>query len=210
MTTNPSNLFIAFEGIDGSGKSTHLRLLAEKLEEAGHKVYSTFEPTDSLIGSMINNIMKGRVEADPYTIAGLFVADRLDHILNKTNGIRKMLDEGYTVLTDRYYFSSYAYQGAQIPMDWVIQANAKSAEFLKPDLNIYLDIEPELAIERIHSGRSSTQLYETVKQLHTIREQYFKAFEKLKDQENIVNIDSNRPKNTIADDIWETVSGLLK
>lgn len=210
MKTQRSNLFIAFEGIDGSGKSTHLQLLAKKLEEAGHWVYTTFEPTDSLIGSLINNVMKGRLDADPRTIAGLFVADRLDHILNETNGIRKMLEDGYTVLTDRYYFSSYAYQGAQVSMDWVIQANAQSAEILRPDLNIYIDVDPEIAIERIHSGRSTTELYETVRQLHTIRDQYLTAFDKLKSEEHIFQIEGNRAKATIADEIWEAVSGLLR
>src|SRR5262245_51231307 len=101
------SLFIAFEGIDGSGKSTQVKLLSEKLKNEGHKVYSTYEPTDSPIGSVIRNIFKHRIEADEKTIAGLFVADRLDHLLNKTNGVLKKIEEGYTVITDRYYFSSY-------------------------------------------------------------------------------------------------------
>lgn len=58
------NLFIAFEGIDGSGKSTQVKLLTEHLEKAGHKVYSTFEPTDSPIGSLIRDIFNHRYEAD--------------------------------------------------------------------------------------------------------------------------------------------------
>ncbi len=58
------NLFIAFEGIDGSGKSTQVKLLTQRLINNGHKVYSTFEPTDNPVGSLIRNIMKGRVNAD--------------------------------------------------------------------------------------------------------------------------------------------------
>ncbi len=92
------NFFIAFEGIDGSGKSTQVKLLTEKLEEAGLKVYTTFEPTDSPVGKIIRDIFNHRMEADHRTIAALFVADRLDHLLNKTNGILKRLDEGYTVI----------------------------------------------------------------------------------------------------------------
>src|SRR5688572_21811381 len=116
-------LFIAFEGIDGCGKSTQARLLADKLISDGQKVYLTCEPTDSPIGSIIRNVMKGKMEADHRTIAGLFVADRLDHLLNKTNGIIKMMEDGFTVITDRYYFSSYAYQGTHMPLEWVIAAN---------------------------------------------------------------------------------------
>ncbi|MFI5196773.1 MAG: dTMP kinase, partial [Chitinophagales bacterium] len=113
------NLFIALEGTDGSGKSSQVKLLAEKLENAGHKVYATFEPTDGVIGSMVRNILRGGIKADNRTIAALFLADRLDHLLNETNGIVKKLGEGYTVITDRYYFSSYAYHGTHMDMDWV-------------------------------------------------------------------------------------------
>ena len=81
------NLFIAFEGIDGSGKSTQLKLLKQKFEQAGSKVYTTAEPTESPIGKIIRDIFSHKMEADHRTIAGLFVADRLDHLLNKTNGI---------------------------------------------------------------------------------------------------------------------------
>src|SRR5436305_1829730 len=133
-----NNLFIALEGIDGSGKSTQLKRLSEKLTSTGHKVYATFEPTDGPIGSVIRNIFRGRMNADHKTIAGLFVADRLDHLLNEVNGIIKKLHEGYTVITDRYYFSSYAYHGTHMNMDWVIEANAMSAELLKPDINIFI------------------------------------------------------------------------
>src|ERR1035438_8702458 len=89
------NLFIAFEGIDGSGKSTQLKLLADNLINAGYKVYLTCEPTDSAIGTLIRNIFNHKTEADHRVIAGLFVADRIDHLLNKNNGILKKLEEGY-------------------------------------------------------------------------------------------------------------------
>ena len=69
------NLFIAFEGIDGSGKSIQVKLLADSLEKAGHKVYSTFEPTDSRIRSIIKDIFRHKMEAEHRVIAGLFVAD---------------------------------------------------------------------------------------------------------------------------------------
>src|SRR5438874_1862145 len=153
-----SNLFIALEGIDGSGKSTQMKFLSEKLAGTGHKVYSTFEPTDGPVGSLIKNIMRGRIIADHRTIAGLFVADRLDHLLNEVNGIVKKLDEGYTVITDRYYFSSYAYHGTHMDMDWVIQANAMSAEILRPDINIFINVSPEISMHRINETRSMMDL----------------------------------------------------
>lgn len=200
------DLFIALEGLDGSGKSTQVKLLAASMKKAGLKVYTTFEPTDSPIGSIIRNILKGRIEADHRTIAGLFVADRLDHLLNKTNGMLKKLEEGFSVITDRYYFSSYAYQGAHVPLDWVIGANALSADILKPDLNIYMDVSPETGIHRLHAGRSAMELYETTENLDLVRKKYAEAIELLKFKENILVIDGNRPPELIASEIWNVVS----
>lgn len=200
------NLFIAFEGIDGSGKSTQVKLLTESLKKAGHKVYSTQEPTDSPIGSVIRNIFKHRIEADHRVIAGLFVADRLDHLLNKTNGILKKLGEGYTVITDRYYFSSYAYHGTHMPLGWVIEANSLSADLLRPHLNIYIDISPDISMKRITNGRSSIELYETNENLRNVRDKYFEAFEQLRFKENIFITDGNRSAELIASDIWNEVS----
>jgi dTMP kinase len=199
------NLFIAFEGIDGSGKSTQVKLLTDRLIKEGHKVYSTFEPTDGPIGSLIRNIFNHSVEADHRTIAGLFVADRLDHLLNKTNGILKKMEEGYTVITDRYYFSSYAYHGAHMPLDWVIDANSLSAELLRPDLNIYIDLAPDLCMERLNKSRSSIELFETHENLTKVRAIYLEAFEKLKSKEKIFNTEGNRSPELIAMDVWNEV-----
>lgn len=202
------NLFIAFEGIDGSGKSTQVKLLADNLKNAGHKVYTTSEPTEGPIGSLIRNIFNHKMEADHRVIAGLFVADRLDHLLNKTNGILKKLEEGYTVITDRYYFSSYAYHGTHMSMDWVIEANSLSADLLRPDLNIYIDIPPEVSMKRLSSGRSSMELYETDENLKNVRDKYAAAFEQLKFKENIFITDGNRSPEIIAADIWNEISRL--
>lgn len=200
------NLFIAFEGIDGSGKSTQVTLLSYNLMNAGHKVYTTCEPTDSPMGKLIRDIFSHKMEADHKTIAGLFVADRLNHLLNKTDGILKKLEEGYTVITDRYYFSSYAYHSVHMPMDWVIQANSLSAGLLRPDVNIYIDISPEASMERLNNNRTSIELYETVENLHKVRNKYKEAFDLLKLKENIFSLDGNRAPQIIATEIWNEIS----
>jgi len=204
-----SNLFIALEGIDGSGKSTQSKLLAQTLTDMGHKVYTTFEPTDSRIGVMIRDIFSHRMEGDHRVIAALFVADRLNHLLNNQDGILKKLEEGYTVITDRYYFSSYAYHSAHMDMDWVIKANALSAELLRPDLNVYIDISPELSMERINKGRTSLELYETLENLTVVSQKYQEAFDILFDEEKIVKIDGNRQAGAIAEDIKKAVMSLM-
>jgi dTMP kinase len=200
------NLFLALEGIDGSGKSTQLKRLCHRLEQAGHKVYPTFEPTDGPIGAMIRDIFNHRMEADDRTIAGLFVADRLDHLLHKSHGMLKKMEEGFTVVTDRYYFSSYAYHGTHMPMDWVIAANALSAELLRPDLNIFLDISPEQSMKRLSGRNTSIERYETLDNLHNVRNKYMEAFAKLRAQENITIVDANQTEDQIDLVIWDEIS----
>ena len=199
------NIFIALEGIDGSGKSTQVKMLSEKMTAAGHKVYATFEPTDGMIGSVLRKILKGQIKADHRVIAGLFLADRLDHLLNEETGIVKKMQEGYTVITDRYYFSSYAYHGTHMDMDWVIDANKMCAQILKPDLNIFIDVPPKVSMRRINSGRESTELFETLESLKNVRKKYFEAFDKLKDSESIFITDGNRAAEAIADDIHKII-----
>jgi dTMP kinase len=203
------NLFIAFEGLDGSGKTTQANLLAAKMQDEGISVYTTSEPTNNRIGAILKDIFKHKMETDHRTIAALFVADRLDHVLNKENGIIKKLEEGNAVICDRYYFSSYAYQGTHIDIDWVIEANSLSADILRPDLNIFIDVDPELSMKRVNHSRPSTELYETVENQKQVRQKFFEAFEKLKDQENIFITDGNRPLEIIAKEIWNVVSGLV-
>ncbi len=204
--SNRKGRFIAFEGIDGSGKSTQVKKLKELLMDRSSKVYDTFEPTDSPIGSIIRQVMKGRIKTDDKTIAGLFVADRLDHIQNDVNGMLLKQKEGFVVISDRYYFSSYAYHGTHMDLDWVINANALSAEILRPDVNVFLDISPELAIDRIHNSRNDIELYETHANLKAVREKYFEAFKKERDREVIELIDASGS----IDDIFNRVKARLE
>jgi len=204
------NYFIAFEGIDGSGKSTQVKLLSEKLKESGQKVYSTFEPTGSPIGSLIKKIFRGEMEADHKTIAALFVADRLDHLLNKTNGLLKKIEEGFTIICDRYYFSSYAYHGTHMPMNWVIEANSLCAEMLRPDLTVFVDVPPDVCMQRLQNDRKTIELYESLDNLSNVREKYFEAFEKLRYEEAIFITNGNRPSDAIFIDIWNEINSMLK
>lgn len=203
------NLFIAFEGIDGSGKSTQVKLLSKKLTEAGHKVYATAEPTNQPIGKMIRDIFSHKMEADHRTIAALFAADRLEHLLNKTDGILKMLQEGYTVITDRYYFSSYAYHSVYMNMDWVMAANTLSADLLRPHINIFIDISAEESMHRINKNRTETELYETLDNLKKVKNLYTQAFKKQEHVEKIAIIDGERNQDAIAADVWKAVERVL-
>lgn len=202
-------LFIAFEGIDGSGKSTQSRILANRLREEGFSVHQTFEPTDSPIGKMIRAVFSGKMKADHKTIAGLFVADRLNHILNQEDGMLKKLEEGYIVISDRYYFSSYAYHSVHMNMDWVIQANAMSATLLRPDLNIFIDVAPETSMKRIQHGREEIELYETLENLTKVREQYQIAFDRLREEEKIIRFAGEQNEESLAEQIYQSVAQLM-
>ncbi len=202
------SLFIAFEGIDGSGKSTQVKLLAEYLTEKGLKVYTTFEPTDSRIGTMIRDIFNHRMEGDQKVIAALFAADRLDHLLNSKNGILKKLEDGYTVITDRYYFSSYAYHSVYVDMDWVIETNSLSANLKRPDLNIYIDIDPEISMDRLNKGRTNIEMYETLENLTKVHSKYKEAFDRIGTEEKVFHTNGNRKPEQIAKDIRGVVEKL--
>jgi len=205
-----NGLFIAFEGIDGSGKSTQAKHLAHKMEAHGHLVHLTFEPTDGRIGQLIRKILKGEVKADERVIAALFTADRLDHLLNETNGIVKKLKEGYHVITDRYYFSSYAYNGNHLSMDWVIHANSLSAEILRPDLTVFIDVAPETCMERIMANREGIEHYETLDNLISVRSKYYEAFDLLQSEEKIWKVNGDGETEVITNEIWRKIDSLLE
>lgn len=207
---NGKGRFIAFEGIDGSGKSTQVRLLARRLKEEGIRCHTTMEPSDSPVGSLIHQILTGRVKADNRVIAALFAADRLDHLLNDVNGIAAKVEEGITVLTHRYYFSSYAYHSVDLPMDWVIQANALSRDILRPTINLFVDVDPDTAMERILRNRDHVELFEKKSRLAQVREKYLEAFERLKEEETIVMVDGRRPPEAVAEEIWEKIAGYFQ
>jgi dTMP kinase len=157
---------------------------------------------------MIRDIFNHRMEGDQRTIASLFVADRLEHLLNKTNGILKRLAEGYTVITDRYYFSSYAYHSVHVDMDWVIAMNAEATKLLRPDLNIYIDISPEVSMQRIQKNRDSVEMYETLENQKQVYAMYEKAFEIEKDHEMIFRVNGDQSAEKISEEIWEGLSRL--
>lgn len=201
--------FIVFEGIDGSGKSTQIKKIAQHLKKTGIDVYSTFEPTDGPIGSLIRQMLSGKVATDQRTIASLFAADRTDHLVNKEKGLRHKIDQGATVLCDRYYFSSYAYHAQYIDMEWVIHLNSLNAEILRPDVTIFIDVDPKICLERIQSSRNEFEMYEKIDIMKKVRENYFKSFERLNPFEKIVIINGNNTMENVENQILQAVKKIV-
>jgi len=139
-----NSFFIVLDGVDGSGTTTHSKLLVSFLEYQGFKVHLTREPSKSEIGILLRKFLKNK-EIPPTTDALLFAADRDLHYHNE---IKKKLDEDYIVISDRYIESSIIYQSLQadsITIEWIKKLN----KFVGlPDLTIILDIDPKIALAR--------------------------------------------------------------
>lgn len=199
--------FIVFEGIDGSGKSTQARLLAARLQDAGVPVHQTAEPTNGPVGTLIRNGFNRRVDLDDRVIASLFVADRLDHITNAHDGMLGIVERGTTVLCDRYHLSSQAYQASDVGSEWIASSNSISTDLMLPDLTIYLDVSPEVALERLASGRTTTDRFEVDERLRAARERYAEAIERA--DEVVVTVDADRSTDELAEAVWHEVSTRL-
>ncbi|MBQ4443346.1 MAG: dTMP kinase [Clostridia bacterium] len=197
---------IVLEGIDGSGKSSHVALLAERLDKEGYKAARTAEPTDGAIGTLLRRYLKGELAASERTIAALFLADRLDHI-QKAGGLLDMVREGYVVVCDRYLYSSIAYNCASEGVDWVSDVNRAAHDLLKPDLVVYLNL-PLAVMEQRLQHRNFKEIYETVAYQRKVLERYEEAFSVWAD-DVVVKVDCNRPKADVAEDVWRAVRSIL-
>ena len=127
-------------------------------------------------------------------MAALFAADRLDHIFNSVNGILKQLEEGVTVLCDRFYLSSLAYNGGMVAPEWVYALNEPAMRAVRPDLTIFLDLSTEESFRRV-SRRGETERYETLERQRLIRERYLKLFEEFGESDHIAVIESDEDKD---------------
>ena len=197
VMNNERGKFIVFEGLDGSGKTTQMGMLVNYLESKGRACFSTREPTDSPFGEMLRSCLRGKIDTNEYTIAALFAADRLDHILESANGIKKKLDEGVNVFCDRYYFSSYAYNGEFVPFDWVVELNRIARELMRPDLTIFIDLSSEESMRRV-ARRNEAERYETVEKQQKIRERFFKAFERFPEEKVAIVVSEEQKEATQA------------
>ena len=200
--------FIVFEGADGSGKSTQLKQLGKFLKERGIPVCTTREPTDSPFGAVLRSCLTGRIETNEHTVAALFAADRLDHIFNSVNGILAKLGQGITVLCDRFYLSSLAYNGGMVSPEWVQMLNEPAMEAVRPDLTIFLDLSTEESFRRV-ARRGETERYETLERQRLIRERYFRLFEERRERDHIVVIESDEDKDVTQANIRAAVDALF-
>lgn len=179
--------FIVMEGLDGSGKTTQIGLLATHLKGLGHRVHLTAEPTVSTTGGMLRDALGGVTQKTACELAAMFVLDRIFHNVNPVSGIEKMLADGYDVICDRYYYSSLAYQGSMTDFEWVKNMNIGCPEIRQPDLCIFLDLDPELCMQRIGADRTTTEIFEKKETLARVRERYMQIFGSLEDRVAVID-----------------------
>ena len=186
-----SGLFIVLEGVDGSGKSTHARLLCEELGKRGFDVLQTGEPSQGIIGRLIREHAEQGDRRMPTEVeALLFAADRFEHTRNV---IEQALAKGQVVVSDRYLHSSLAYQGAGgLSVDWIRDLNRFA---LKPDLGILLDLNIEKVFQRM--GHRRKTVFEEKIFLRKVRDLYLQFHER----GELVKVDADRPIEEVKKDI---------
>lgn len=192
-------LFIVFEGIDGSGKTTQAKRLFSYLKGGegkqllgGRGAYLTEEPTRGAIGRSIREALAGRRRLSPEALQLLFSADRAEHVARE---IEPRLKRGITVISDRYFFSTLAYGGITTDIDWLWDVNRK---FPLPDIVFLIDVPLRVAMARLRAYRKRLTIFEAPRKLARIRRNYGILEKRFK---NIVRIDGNRSVEAIHEDV---------
>lgn len=199
--------FIVMEGLDGSGKSTNIALLAERMRKSGRSVFVTAEPTDGDIGRLIRRTLAGEDKRTQSELACLFIADRIHHN-TAADGIRAHLAAGDDVICDRYYYSTYAYQGGDGRMAWLRAAHDGCPDITKPDICIFLDIDTERGLSRVGKRGEKTEIFEKKSVLDEVRRRYLEIREML--GEEIVFTDTHGSVEEVAERVYSAVIGILR
>lgn len=210
MLPNPgSGRFVAVEGLDGAGTTTQVRLLAQRLG-ATRLVYVTHEPSDGPAGLQIRMVLEHRVQMSPAALAALFAADRMDHLYHRDGqgGIVARLKSGIDVITDRYYLSSFAYQGMNLDWEWIWQMHVHC---IRPDVTLFVDVPVQACLERIAVGRGRHfDLFEKRETLGRVRLGYLDSIDRLRQAgEWIEVVDGSTPPDRVHAAIWQKVRKLF-
>jgi dTMP kinase len=195
---NKKGIFIVIEGLDGSGKTTQANLLAKNLSQ-NHSVLLTAEPSRGKIGTFIRQgCLYEQKRLPTEAEALLFAADRIEHMQNE---LEPALSEGKIVICDRYIFSSLAYQGsAGLSLKWIETINARA---LEPDFSIFIDVPPQLVLERLQRKKSVMENLDTQAK---VREVYLQFVEK----GDLILVDGDKSKDAVAKALYSKVLSLLK
>jgi len=198
-------VLIALEGIDGAGTTSQARALVEWLERRGREALLTAEPSGGAIGRLIREALAGRLSLRPPALALLFAADRLDHLARQ---IEPALERGQIVVSDRYVFSSLAYQSLDSDPGWVETINGLARP---ADLVLLLDAPVEVCLERVQARDGSLkEIFESESLLLEIRRRYLDlARERSRRGERVVVIDAAAPLEQVREAVLSAAARTL-
>ena len=204
--------FIVFEGLDGTGKTTQLQCVAQALREKGYTVHTTAEPTGNATGKLLRAFLGGKERSTPWAAASLFLADRINHNTDPDDGIMKHLSDGDIVLCDRYYYSTFAYQGMDTDLTWIFDSHFNCPDVQKPDACVFLTMPIEKCLARIHAGRdaSAVEIFENTDSLTRIAKRFADVFTLLKDRETVFEIDADGSIEEITQRILSAIRPILE
>ncbi len=193
---------IVIEGLDGSGQSTQAELLRKFLTEKGYQVVVTKEPTlDSEAGRKIRDILDSKIDSEPEKLQELFAQDRKEHLENL---IIPALKEGRFVISDRYFFSSFAFGASDgVDLEWLIKLNDN---FLLPDLTFILKVGSKVCVSRIEKRGNSRTLFEKEGKLTKVWE-IFKIMPMR--FENVEIIDGEKSIEEVFEEVKKVVNSKL-
>ena len=194
--------FFVLEGIDGSGTTTQLKQLERRAKLEHRQFRADCEPTPHPIGDLIRSILRHEVDAHPAVLAPLFAADRLQH-LNGTGGVRHALASGALVVSDRYFFSSLAYQSLDLPWETVWDWNAS---FPLPEALFWFELPVAEAQSRIDRRGQIREKFEDASSQTKIRTAYHRAIAQAEAQGlEVVKLDASQEIQALTDSIWERI-----
>lgn len=186
--------FICVEGLDGCGKTTQTKILVDRLKKRSYDAVYTAEPSRGKIGNFIRRYcLHSGKRVSSVVEALLFAADRFEHLEKE---VIPCLNNGRIVVSDRYVYSSLAYQGATgLDLEWIRKVNEHA---LTPDLAVFIDVKPEIVVQRLKPKKSVMENLETQRK---VREVYLKFVE----SGELVKVDGNKSKREVADEILAIV-----
>lgn len=206
------SLFITLEGPEGSGKSSVMEKVYERLLSEGYEIVKTREPGGTPIGEQIRNVIlnQDNTKMDIRTECLLFVASRRQHLVEK---IWPSLKQGKLVFCDRYLDSSLAYQGyaRKLGIDNVLNVNLFATENTYPDLTLFFDVAPEIGLERINKNHNREVNRLDVEKLE-FHKNVYQGYITLLNMypERIKRIDASKPFNEVVEDTYNLIKGYLK
>ena len=200
-------MFVTVEGPEGSGKSSVMKRVAERLQEEGIDVVLTREPGGTPIAEQIREVIlnKENTKMDKITEALLYAASRRQHLVEKVWPLTK---EGKLVISDRFLDSSLAYQGGArgIGIDKVLEINMAATEGYYPDLTLLFDVAPEVGLARIaaNKGREVNRLdLEKIEFHRKVRQTFLDLAHRFKDR--FVIIDASQPFEKVIEDAYKAI-----